>query len=165
MCDWRNELNVTHALTANDAAGDFHTAFVADNALVADAFVLTAVTFVILFRTEDLFIEKTVLLRTLGAVVDGLRLRDLALAPRENALRTRKRETESSPILAVLRHARNEILFWCDSHRDLVREILSVVHRLNIEREAADLVGKNTEGSRRARMDDRFALHDCIEGR
>src|ERR1035437_9775500 len=38
------------------------------------------------------------------------------------------------------------------------------IHRLDIERKTADLVGKDCEGCRCARVADRFALHDSVEG-
>jgi len=71
------QLNVAHTLAAHNASRYFNATLVADDALVANALVLTAVTLVILFRTEYLLVEESVLLRTLGAVVDGLRLGDL----------------------------------------------------------------------------------------
>src|SRR3989344_106892 len=53
----------------------------------------------------------------------------------------------------------------------VVREIYKLrlrfrrkVQGLDIERKTADLVGKDGEGCRRARVTDRFALHDRIEG-
>ena len=93
-----NELNVTHALTTNDGASDFHTTLVTNNALVTDALVLTAVTLVITLRTKDLLIEESVLLRTLGTIVNGFRLRDLTARPREDAFRRRERQAECTPL-------------------------------------------------------------------
>ncbi len=79
MRDGRAELDVTHAFAANDRACDFNATLLADNALVADTPVLSAVTFVVLFGTEDLLVKETVLFRALGAVVDGFWLCDFAV--------------------------------------------------------------------------------------
>jgi hypothetical protein len=78
---------VAHALAAHDRARDLDAALIADDALVADALVLAAVALVVLLRAEDLLVEEAVLLRALGAVVDGLGLRDFAVRPLEDALR------------------------------------------------------------------------------
>ena len=53
------ELDVAHALAANDGARDFDAALFADDALVADAAVFAAVTFVVLLGTEDLLVEES----------------------------------------------------------------------------------------------------------
>jgi hypothetical protein len=52
------QVDMAHALAAHDGARDFDAALLADNALVADAAVFAAVTFVVFFRTEDLFVEE-----------------------------------------------------------------------------------------------------------
>src|SRR5690606_14913896 len=61
---------------------DLHAAALADDALEAHPLVLAAVALPVLGRTEDLLAEEPVLLRLEGAVVDGLRLLDLAVGPR-----------------------------------------------------------------------------------
>ena len=72
-----DELDVAHAFAANFLFGNFYTATVADNAFVADALVLSAMTFVVLNRAEDAFAEKAVALGLVCAVVDGLRFENL----------------------------------------------------------------------------------------
>src|SRR5690606_25391231 len=59
------ELDVAHALAAHNGARDLHSAFLADDALVADASVLAAVALEIPVRTEDLLVEEAV---SLGAL-------------------------------------------------------------------------------------------------
>ena len=49
---------MAHALAANDGAGDFHTALLADDALEADTSVLPAIALEVLLRSEDSFIEQ-----------------------------------------------------------------------------------------------------------
>ena len=75
------EVDVAHALAAHAGQRDFHTATVADDALVLDAFVFSAGALPVACGTENAFAEKTALFRLEGAVVDGLRILDLAFAP------------------------------------------------------------------------------------
>ena len=58
---------------------DLDSASVAYNALISDLFVLSAVAFPILCRTEYPLAVKSVLFRLKGTVVYGLRLSDLAM--------------------------------------------------------------------------------------
>ena len=67
--------------------GDLHAAAVADLALVADLLVLAAVALPVLGGSEDALAEQAVPLRLQGAVVDGLRLFDLAVRPLADLLR------------------------------------------------------------------------------
>ena len=81
------QLDVAHAVAPDLGAGDLHTAPLADDALEADPLVLAAVALPVLGGTEDLLAEEPVLLRLEGAVVDGLRLLDLAVGPHADAVR------------------------------------------------------------------------------
>src|SRR4051794_1087527 len=72
---------MTHALTPDLRDGDFHAALFADDSLVFHALVLAAQAFVILDRTEDARAEQAVTLGLERAVVDRLRLLDLAERP------------------------------------------------------------------------------------
>ena len=78
--DRGGELDVAHALAAHLGAGDLDAAALADDALEADPLVLAAVALPVPGGTEDLLAEEPVLLGLEGAVVDGLRLLDLAVA-------------------------------------------------------------------------------------
>ena len=92
VADRGGEVDVAHALTADLGAGDLDAAALADDALVADALVLAAVALPVLGRTEDALAEEAVLLGLERAVVDRLRLGDLAGAPgRGSAWRKRGR--------------------------------------------------------------------------
>jgi hypothetical protein len=62
-------------------------ALFADDALVLHALVLAAKALVVLDRPEDARAEQAVTLRLERAVVDGFRLLDLAVGPRQNLLR------------------------------------------------------------------------------
>src|SRR5207249_8476844 len=82
----RRELDVTHALAPHLRARDLDAATLADDALEAHPLVLTAVALPVLRRTEDLLAEEPVLLRLERAVVDRLRLLDLAVGPAPDLL-------------------------------------------------------------------------------
>ncbi|CEG07608.1 hypothetical protein BN961_01006 [Afipia felis] len=88
------ELDVTHALATDARQRDFDRALFADDALVLHPLVLAAQALVILDRPEDARAEQTVALRLEGAVVDGFRLFDLAVRPRQNLLRRRDRNPD-----------------------------------------------------------------------
>src|SRR5205814_9530311 len=79
--DGYGELDVTHALATDTAQGDFDAAAIADHSTVANSFVLAAVAFPVLDRTEDTLAEQAILFRLERAVVDGLGLENLAPRP------------------------------------------------------------------------------------
>src|SRR5207244_8874267 len=81
VADRGGELDVSHPLTAHLGAGDLHATLVADDPLVADALVRPAVALPVLGGADDALVEETVILRLERAVVDRLRLGDLAGAP------------------------------------------------------------------------------------
>ena len=87
MADGGGQLDVAHALPAHLGPGDLHAAAVADLALVADLLVLAAVALPVLGGAKDALAEQAVPLRLQGAVVDGLRLFDLAVRPLADLLR------------------------------------------------------------------------------
>src|SRR5262245_45962335 len=73
-----------HALAAHAAMCHFDAAAVADHTLVFHTAVLAAGAFPVLFGAEDALTEQTVLFGAVGAVVDRLRLFDLAEGPGTN---------------------------------------------------------------------------------
>ncbi len=97
--DRRGQLDVAHPLTAHLGARDLDAALVADDALVADALVLAAVALPVLGRTEDLLAEQAVLLRLERAVVDRLRLGDLAVRPLLDLVRRREGDPDGVEIV------------------------------------------------------------------
>ena len=90
----RRELDMAHALAANARQRDFDAALLADDALVLHALVLAAQALVVLDRAEDARAEQAVTLRLERAVVDGLRLLDLAERPGQNLLRAGERNPD-----------------------------------------------------------------------
>src|SRR5215813_10846567 len=94
MRDRSGELDMAHALAPHPAERDLDRALLADDALVLHALVLAAQALVILDRAEDAGAEQAVALRLEGAVVDGLRLFDLAVGPGQNLLRGRDRDPD-----------------------------------------------------------------------
>ena len=83
----RRQLDVAHALAAHLAHRHFHAALVADHAAVLHALVLAAQALPVGDRPKDARAEQAVALRLEGAVVDGLRLGDLAMRPAADLLR------------------------------------------------------------------------------
>ena len=79
MSHWHDEFDVTSTLAAHFLLSYLYTTTVADDALITDALILAAGTLEVLGRTEDALAEETVTLRLVGAVVDGLRLGNLAV--------------------------------------------------------------------------------------
>src|SRR4029453_166889 len=74
-------LDVSHPLAADLRAGHLDTAALTDDALEAHPLVLAAVALPVPGGTEDLLAEEAVTLGLERAVVDGLRLLDLTVAP------------------------------------------------------------------------------------
>ena len=80
--DMRNrtgQFDMTHTLTAHLGQSDLDTTFFTDHTAVLQTLVLAAKTFIVLHRSEDLGAEQSVPFRLEGAVVDCLRLFDLAV--------------------------------------------------------------------------------------
>ncbi len=99
------QLDVAHPLTADLRAGDLHAAALTDDALEPDALVLATRALPVLGGTEDLLAEESVLLGLQGAVVDGLRLLDLAVGPHADAVRRCEPDLEVGEIVYV-KHVR-----------------------------------------------------------
>ena len=77
---------MAHALTTDLGASYLDTATLADDALEADALVLTAVALPIASRSEDLLVEESVLFWLQGSVVDGLWLLHFTKGPLTDVL-------------------------------------------------------------------------------
>ena len=87
MRDRRGQLDMAHALAPHLGQRDLDAAFLADDAAELHPLVLAAQALVILDRPKDAGAEQAVALRLEGAVVDGLRLLDLAIGPAADLLR------------------------------------------------------------------------------
>ena len=83
------EFYMAHSFPTHNRTRNFDAALVADDALIPNAFIFSAVTLIVLFRAEYLLIKESVLFGALGAVVDGLRFGDLSRGPCEYAFRRR----------------------------------------------------------------------------
>src|SRR5262249_14161625 len=97
--DGGGQLDVAHALAANAAVRDLDPASVEYHALVRHAAVLAAGAFPVLFRAEDALAEQAVLLRAVGAVVDGLGLLDLAEGPAADVVGARQADAHSPVVV------------------------------------------------------------------
>src|SRR5208282_745029 len=79
--------NVAEAFAADLGKGDFHAAFVANDAAVLHAFVLAAQALPVHRGAKDAGAEQAVPLRLEGAVVDGLGFGHFAVRPAPDLLR------------------------------------------------------------------------------
>src|SRR5579864_5966149 len=87
-----SEFDMAHTLAPHARQRHLDRALLADDALVLHPLVLAAQALVILDRPEDARAEQTVTFRLEGAVIDGLRLLDLAVGPGQDFLRRRSEE-------------------------------------------------------------------------
>src|SRR6185437_6949991 len=92
--DGRGQLDVAHPLATHLGAGHLDATALTDDALEADALVLAAVALPVASRSEDLLAEQAVLLRLQRAVVNGLRLLDLAEGPLTDVVSGGKADAE-----------------------------------------------------------------------
>ena len=123
--DGGGEVDVTHPLAAHLLAGHLDAAALADDALVANPLVLPAVALPVLGRTEDALAEKAVLLGLERAVVDRLRLRDLAGGPVPDLLARREADADRVEVIDVDQSG-SLLLFvqFCDVRRLFERAAL-----------------------------------------
>jgi hypothetical protein len=101
VADRRGEVDVAHALAAHLGLGDLDAAALAHHALVLHALVLAARALPVGGGAEDLRAEEPVPLRLEGAVVDGLRLGDLAVRPLPDLLRGREHDLQRVDVVDV----------------------------------------------------------------
>src|SRR4029450_3919599 len=99
--DGRGQVDVAHALAAHLLARHLDAAALADDPLVANPLVLPAVALPVLRRPEDALAEQAVALGLERAVVDGLRLRDLAHRPVTDLLRRSKPDPDRVEVVDV----------------------------------------------------------------
>jgi hypothetical protein len=85
--DRHRQLDVPQAFPADLGLRDLDLALVADHPAVPYPLVLAAVALPVLHRSEDPLAEEAVALGLEGPVVDGLRLRHLAVGPLPDGLR------------------------------------------------------------------------------
>ena len=90
----RGQLAVAHPFAAHVGAGHLDAAAFADDALETHPLVLAAVTLPVPGGAEDLLAEEAVTLRLEGAVVDGLGLLDLTVAPLADLVGARQSDAE-----------------------------------------------------------------------
>jgi hypothetical protein len=81
MHDRDDELDVSHPLTAQATWGDFDPTFLTDKARSTLVAILATGTGPVLYWTKDALTEKSVFLRLVGLIVDGVRIRDLTRTP------------------------------------------------------------------------------------
>src|SRR5260221_7627380 len=95
MRNRRGQFDMAHALTPDLRQRDFHAALLANDAAIFHALVLAAQALVILDRAKDARAEQPVTFRFERAVIDRLRLLDLAVGPRLDLVRTGERDANA----------------------------------------------------------------------
>src|SRR6185312_12970460 len=115
--DRSGELDVAHPVAPDLGPRDLDAAALADDALEPHPLVLAAVALPVSGRTEDALAEQAVLLGLQGAVVDGLRLLDLAVGPRADLIRSGQADPELIEVVDV-QHlgARLLLILWATVH-------------------------------------------------
>ena len=78
---------MAHALAPDLLFRHLHAAMVADDVLITDALVLTAVTFPVLHGAENPLAEQAVTFRLVGTVVDGFGFQHLAVRTGKDGFR------------------------------------------------------------------------------
>ena len=81
-----HQFDVAHALTTHLLLGNLYTTTVAHNALITDALVFAAMTFVVLGRTKNALAKQATHLRLVSTVVDGFGLGYLTVRTIEDGL-------------------------------------------------------------------------------
>ena len=86
MAHGSGKLDMPHSLASNLRVRDFDTAFLAGNAAISRLFIFAAVALPVFRRPENSLAEKAVHFRLEGAIINGLRLFNLAAGPSENGV-------------------------------------------------------------------------------
>src|SRR5262245_49414365 len=89
---------------------DFDAAAITDHPLVLHAAIFSARAFPVLLRSKNPFAKKTVLLGTIGAVIDRLRLFDLSKGPTTNIVRPGQADLDGRVIVDAI------ICAFADAH-------------------------------------------------
>src|SRR5271155_3900906 len=121
---------MAHALAPHARQRHLDRALLADDALVLHALVLAAQALVILDRPEDARAEQAVALGLEGAIVDGLRLFDLAVGPGQNLFRARDGDPDLVEDLS--RHLRAEKIHDLLVHRLLRLPTMSAAMAISV---------------------------------
>jgi hypothetical protein len=101
MYDGNYELDMAHTFAAHFFFCHLYPTSVADNPFVADALIFTAIAFIILYRTENPFAEKTVAFRFIGTVVDRFWFEHLAEGPLQDIIRRSQANRDAVEILLL----------------------------------------------------------------
>ena len=89
-----SELDVAQTLTTHLGTGNLYAASVADDALITDLLILTAVALPVLGRSEDTLAEKAIALRLERTIIDRFRLFNLTVGPALDGLRRCQANTD-----------------------------------------------------------------------
>ena len=74
MSDRHHEVDMPYPFAAYFFLGHFHATTVADDAFIANAFVFTTSTFIVLYRSKDFLTKQNISLWFVRSIVDSFRL-------------------------------------------------------------------------------------------
>ena len=168
--DRRGQLDMAHALAPDLGLDHLDAALLADDAAVFHALVLAAQALVILDRSENAGAEQAVALGLEGAVVDGLRLLDLAVGPGPDLLRARDRDLDLVELLGGARRTEDidQLVHQASSERlPRCRGAVPGASQLrcpeiDIEAEGLHLLDQDVEGFRNSHLEILVAAHDRL---
>ena len=80
-------MNMSHTFATHFLLCNFYPATIADNTFITDTFVFSAMTLIVLDRTEDTFAEKTVALRFVRTIVNRFRFQNFTTRVFKNLFR------------------------------------------------------------------------------
>ncbi len=103
MGDGDHQFDVAHALTTDFLLGDFDAAAVADNTLVTDTFIFSAVALPVARGSKDALAEQAIALGLVGAIIYGFRLGHLAKGAALDGFGRRKADGDRVEIVLNLR--------------------------------------------------------------
>ena len=101
MGNGSGQFDMAHPVAPYARQCDFDAALFADDAFILHPLVLAAQAFVILDRAKDTGTEQAITFGLECPVVDGFRLLDLAIGPREDLLRARDRDLDMIEALGL----------------------------------------------------------------
>ena len=88
-----NQRNMSHAFATHFFLGYLNTTTVANDSFVTDTFVFTAVTLIILNRSEDSFAEQTIAFRFISPVIYRFRFQNFSVRTFKNFFRRGQTDT------------------------------------------------------------------------
>src|SRR5665213_2619908 len=158
--DRRGQLDMAHALAPDLRKGDFDAALLAHDAAILHALVLAAQALIILDRTENARAKQALALGLEGAIVNRLRLLDLAEGPGADALRAGDRDADLVEALRPL--ILTEDVHQLIHEKTLSRRSIAALLELDIEPQRSQFLDQHVEGFRNTGLEIIVTAHDRL---